>query len=240
MRRADRLFQIVALLQARRAMTAGQIADELSVSVRTVYRDVADLVESGVPIEGEAGVGYRLARGYDLPPMTFDREEIEALVAGARFVASHGDEALGQAAIRALHKIEAVLPAPLRAVLQSTAIYAPSRIDRPSLSALEVLREAIASRNKVSLRYVRGDGQSSERVLRPLGLQLWGTHWSLAAFCELRGDFRSFRVERMSEVSMLPEQFGEEDGAMSLSAYVRHVEAEAGHFIRDFGPKVRG
>jgi predicted DNA-binding transcriptional regulator YafY len=233
MRRADRLFQIVALLQSRRMITAQRLADELSVSVRTIYRDIADLADSGVPVEGEAGVGYRLSPGYTLPPLTFDREEIEALVMGARMAESHADTALGEAARRALVKIEAVLPAPMRKALLSTALFAPTQLRRPAaVERLEPLRAAIGARNKVSLDYVRKDDEVSARVVRPVGLYFWGSSWSLAAWCELRQDWRSFRVDRMSSMRVLDEIFSED---ITLEAYVRHIEAEAFHYVSNYG-----
>jgi predicted DNA-binding transcriptional regulator YafY len=234
-RRADRLFQIVHRLQSRRTLTAGDLAEELGVSVRTVYRDVADLVESGVPVEGEAGVGYRLARGFQLPPLTFDREEIEALVAGARLIGSVADPALGEAATRALGKIEAVLPPPLREALLATAMFAPrSARSAEGSDRLEVVRAAISDRRKLRIAYTRGDGAASERVIRPVGLYYFGGSWAAAAWCELRGTWRSFRLDRMRELAVLADTFSDET---TLSAFVRHLEAEVGESLTGFGPR---
>jgi predicted DNA-binding transcriptional regulator YafY len=233
-RRADRLFQIVTLLQSRRMITAQKLADELGVSVRTIYRDIADLSDTGVPVEGEAGVGYRLSPGYTLPPLTFDREEIEALVMGARMAESHADPALGAAARRALVKIEAVLPAPMRKALLSTALFAPTRRERPeALELLEPLRAAIFARNKVELAYTRKDGTDTARIVRPVGLYFWVTSWSLAAWCELREDWRSFRLDRILSMRVKGEVFTGDD--ITLEAYVRHIESEHDGSITNYG-----
>src|SRR5512145_3071887 len=147
MRRADRLFRLVQHLRARRFATGDQIAEELGVSKRTIYRDVADLQGSGVPIRGEAGVGYRLERGYELAPLIFTSEELESLVLGARIVAAWGDGELAAAVGSAMTKVEAVLPEPLRRVVLETPLFAP---ELPGASAmageLSVLRRAIAER----------------------------------------------------------------------------------------------
>src|SRR5438477_12991486 len=148
MRRADRLFQIIQLLRRRRAITtAATLAEKLEVSERTVYRDIADLVASGTPIEGEAGVGYRLRADYDLPPLMFDRDEIQALVLGARIVQQYGDAALARAARSVLSKVAAVLPKSLEPILAGTALYAPMRAVNDEVShQLALAREAILAR----------------------------------------------------------------------------------------------
>jgi predicted DNA-binding transcriptional regulator YafY len=221
MRPADRLFLLVQLLRGRSARTAASLAEELGVSKRTVYRDVADLVDSGVPIEGEAGVGYRLQRGYELPPMTLTPEEIEALALGMRMVEAWGDPEIGAAARAVLTKVESVLPAALRPSLRETALFA---IERPVRVGPELatLRRAVAARRK--LRLVYGQTEVSERVVRPLGLYYWGTTWTLAAWCELRGDYRNFRPDRIRELEPLPERFDPDDGP-SLSAFLAAMRA---------------
>src|SRR5215471_12882943 len=129
MRRADRLFQIVQLLRRRRTIvTAKQIAEKLEISERTVYRDVRDLIAAGTPIDGEAGIGYRLRPGYDLPPLMFDRDEIQALVIGARIVRQFGDPALARASDAILNKVSAVIPKDLAPLLTDTRMFVPSTI----------------------------------------------------------------------------------------------------------------
>ena len=220
MRRADRLFRLVQLLRVRRFATGEQLAGELGVSKRTVYRDVADLQGSGVPIKGEAGVGYRLERGYELAPLIFTSDELAGLVLGARIVSAWGDEDLASAVASALTKIEAVLPEALRRVLLETALFAP---EMPGASAaaeaLALLRRAISERRLVHFRYAREDGEESERDARPLGLYFWGRKWTLATWCELRQDYRSFRPDRMREVQLLERAFDPDDG-ISLAGFL--------------------
>src|SRR5215468_9947586 len=149
MRRADRLFQIIQRLRRRGRVTAAALAEELEVSARTVYRDVRDLVSSGVPIQGEAGVGYALPRGFDLPPLMFTEEEIEALVLGARIVETRADPALARAARDVLAKVEAVLPPRLRDRIAEAALFAPGYRVRAADAGLTSLRTAIRERRKV-------------------------------------------------------------------------------------------
>jgi predicted DNA-binding transcriptional regulator YafY len=220
-RRADRLFRLVQLLRARRFATGAQIARELGVSKRTVYRDVADLQASGVPIRGEAGVGYRLERGYELAPLVFTSEELAGLVLGARIVAAWGDAELADAVGRAMTKVEAVLPEPLRRLVLETPLFAP---ELPAASAmageLALLRRAIGERRPVHFRYAREDGTGSERDARPLALYFWGRKWTLAAWCELRGAYRSFRPDRMREVRVLERRFDPEADGISLAGFL--------------------
>jgi predicted DNA-binding transcriptional regulator YafY len=198
MRRADRLFQIVQLLRTRRLTTAADLAGELEVSTRTVYRDVQDLLDSGVPIEGEAGVGYRMQKGFELKPMVFTVDELEALVLGARLVEAWGDPDLGAAVRCAMSKIESVLPEPLQASMLKTALFGPPRrVQTESSGTLRSLRRAIGNERWVELDYVDGDGAKTERTVVPLGLYFWGRQWLLAAYCLLRHDYRSFRVDRV-------------------------------------------
>jgi len=213
MRRADRLFQVIQLLRRRNVATAAWLAEQLEVSERTVYRDVRDLMLSGVPIEGEAGVGYILRRGFDLPPLMFSDAEIEAMVLGARVVKSWGDAGLAKAADEALARVEAVLPDRLRERLTNTPLFAPGfHVPAKFAGALGVLRAAIEARRKVRLAYTAADGADTERTVRPLGLFFWGPSWSLAGWCELREDFRSFRLDRIRELTSLPDRFTDEPG----------------------------
>jgi len=211
MRRAERLFQIVQLLRRRRVTTAAQIAERLEVSERTVYRDIRDLSLSGVPVLGEAGVGYRLGGGFDLPPMMFTVDEIQALVLGARMVESWGDEELRRAARDVLTKVEAVLPESKRHRVQDTALFSLSYRVSPEVRAkVGTLRKAVDARSKVHLDYADAKGAPSGRVVCPLGLYFWGSVWTLGAWCELRRDFRNFRLDRIQDVSILADAFAYE------------------------------
>jgi predicted DNA-binding transcriptional regulator YafY len=226
MRRADRLFQIIQLLRRRHVLTAAAIAEDLEVSERTVYRDIADLVRSGVPIAGEAGVGYTLRRGFDLPPLMFIEEEIEALVLGTRVVSSWADEGLAKAAESALARIEAALPDRLKVKVTGSRLFAPGfHVSHAIAGTLAELRKAIDARQKVHLDYTDADGAVTERTVRPLGLFFWGNKWSLTAWCELRSDFRAFRLDRMQAMTAQPETFGPEPGK-ELDDFFRKMEAE--------------
>jgi predicted DNA-binding transcriptional regulator YafY len=214
MRRADRLFQIVNVLRRRRtATTAARLAERLGVSERTVYRDVRDLILAGTPIDGEAGVGYRIRPGYDLPPLMFDRDEIQALVLGARIVRQFGDPALARASDAILAKVAAIIPPDLAPLLSETPLFVPSTIGAGrSAEALTVAREALTARRKVDLSYEKADGAATTRTVRPLGIFFWGRTWTLAAWCELRQDFRNFRLDRVAASTMRVETFEDEAG----------------------------
>jgi len=214
MRRADRLFQIVNVLRRRRtATTAAHLAERLGVSERTVYRDVRDLVLAGTPIDGEAGVGYRIRPGYDLPPLMFDRDEIQALVLGARIVRQFGDPALARASDAILGKVAAIVPKDLAPLVADTRLFVPSIIGAGgSADALAVAREALIARRKLELSYATSDGVATTRRVRPLGIFFWGRTWTLAAWCELRQDFRNFRLDRVAASTMGDETFEDEAG----------------------------
>jgi predicted DNA-binding transcriptional regulator YafY len=226
MRRADRLFQIVQLVRGRRLTTAAFLATRLEVSERTVYRDVADLQAQGVPIEGEAGVGYRMRPGFDLPPLMFTTDEAQALVAAVRLAQPRLDQALAGHAEAALSKILAVLPLAARAAAESLAIYAPPLgPDEATRARLEQLRVAAEGRRRVRLIYVDLQERRSERRVRPLGCFYWGAVWTLAAWCESRAGFRNFRIDRIAELEVLDERFRDEPGK-TLADLFRRVEAE--------------
>lgn len=226
MRRADRLFRIVQLLRSGRLLTARNLAEKLQVSHRTIYRDVQDLQCSGVPIQGEAGIGYTLRRDFDIPPLMFDREEIASLVLGARMVQAWGGMQLMEAANRALRKIEAVLPADLRERIDEVLLYAPGYGVAADLrSKLDTLHSAAQARSIILIAYAREDGQTSVRRLHPLALYFWGGRWTLAAWCELRNDFRSFRVDRMQHLELLNEHFEPKPGQM-LADFLKRARTE--------------
>lgn len=223
MRRADRLFRLVQVLRARRFATARTLAEALEVSERTVYRDVRDLSLSGVPIEGEAGVGYVLRRDFDLPPLMFDYEEIEALTAGARMLQAWSSPKLARAAQAALDKIAAALPADKRIAMERTRLYAPTfHVDRELGRVLDTMREAIVEGRRLAFGYKDEGGKASERTARPLGLYFWGQRWTLGAWCEMREDFRNFRLDRMANVA-IGSRFPDEPGKR-LEDFLRSVE----------------
>lgn len=222
MRRADRLFLIIhALRGRRRALPAHALAQTLAVSLRTVYRDVADLQRSGVPIEGEAGVGYLLRHGADIPPLMFNASELEALVVGTRFVRAFGGERLSLGARTALLKIVAVLPADLRERSRRTRIYAPENSARIENSGIiDRIHGAIDTGAVLRISYRDETGRDSEREIEPLCLVFWGSVWTVGAWCRSRADFRNFRVDRMLELQTSGEHFVE-SAERGLVAYLR-------------------
>jgi len=212
-RRADRLFQIIQFLRSRRVTTARWLSDVLEVSERTTYRDMQDLMASGVPIEGEAGIGYVIRRGYDLPPLMFTRDEISALTLGARIINSWADPGLAMAAQSVLSKVETVLPDSLKGELDQTRLFSPLvQIPAQVAAFMGELRSAVDGRKKVAITYTRADGADSKRTIWPLGLFFWGTVWTLGAWCEIRQAFRNFRLDRIETLQVFDERYPVEPG----------------------------
>lgn len=208
MRRADRLFQIIQNLHHDRVITAQRLAQELEVSERTIYRDIQDLSLSGVPIMGEAGQGYRILRGYQLPPLMFTEEELEALLLGARMVRVWTDKGLARAAHQALQKIEHIIPDKLKPELARQEMVVPDfPMEGQAGEQLMIVRRAIKNQHKISFRYKRKDSEKSNRTVQPLGLFYWGKVWTLVAWCELRDAFRNFRLDRMTKIEEHKEKF---------------------------------
>jgi predicted DNA-binding transcriptional regulator YafY len=226
MRRADRLFRIVQLLRRRKRTTAKELAEALEVSERTVYRDVADLIATGVRIHGEAGIGYVIERGFDLPPLMFTEDELEALVLGARVVQSWGDATLAQAARQVVVKVEAVVPERLQERMSRAPLFAPGvHVPEDSARELGAWRKAIHERRKVIIDYVDAAADQSNRMIRPLGLFFWGSAWTVAAWCELRSDFRGFRLDRVQRLWETDETFVDENGR-TLADFLFKVRRE--------------
>ena len=213
MRRADRLFEIIQILRRKKLVRAADLSEALEVSERTIYRDISDLMASGVPIEGEAGVGYVLRQGFDLPPLMFNEEELTALLLGVRMVRAWSDPSLSEAADQALNKIEAVLPACLRPELSRMELVVPGFALTPEVGrVLTMVRKAIREKRKIILSYTREDGVQSERTVRPLSMAYWGKVWTLIAWCEMRDDFRHFRLDRMQTIELSTRIFTDEPG----------------------------
>jgi len=191
-----------ALRAHRRPVTAARLADELEVSVRTVYRDVQTLIELGAPIEGEAGLGYVLRSGFFLPPLMFGEDELEALVLGARWVRQQGDNALAQAATTAIAKIATATPKDLRDAMADTGLWAAgSDSAEASGIALRNIREAIRREHKLKIAYGDGAGTATERVIWPIGLAFFEGKRLVVAWCELRNGFRHFRADRIATLT---------------------------------------
>ncbi|MEM8694203.1 MAG: YafY family protein [Pseudomonadota bacterium] len=199
MRRADRLFQILQYLRGGRLTTAAQLAEKLEVTPRTIYRDVAHLIGSGVPIEGEAGVGYIMRDGYDLPPLMFTHDEIVALVSGARILQSWGGTKMAAAAQEALVKIDTVLPEEARAQAGQVNVHAMETPWHGGLwrDFLDRFEAASEQHVRLQMTYIDEAGNTTERVIRPLGIWFWGKVWTAVCWCELRDGFRMFRLDRV-------------------------------------------
>ncbi|HEV2746088.1 MAG TPA: YafY family protein [Allosphingosinicella sp.] len=227
MRRADRLFEIVQILRrSRRPMPARAIAEELETSTRTIYRDMAALIGRRVPITGEAGIGYVLERGFDMPPLMLTPDEIDAAVLGAWWVASRGEPELARAARDLIAKLETILPERLRPhILEPAASVAPLPDAPPERASSAALRGAIRSGHKVALGYRDAQGRRSERVVWPVLLGYRDSGRILAAWCELRGGFRYFRTERMDSAEPLGECFPERP-AMLRARWRAAMDAE--------------
>lgn len=223
MRRADRLFQIAQYLRGRRLTTARQLSEWLAVSERTIYRDIRDLSLSGVPVEGEAGVGYRIRAGFDLQPLMFSTDEIDALVAGIRMVQAWGGPQLAASGAAALAKITLALPKEKRDFIEATPLFAPAfHLDPAHGRRLEEIRQAIGRQSKLRLDYEDGDSNPTQRIIWPLALYFWGDGWSIAAWCELRADFRNFRVDRVRALTA-SDRYPSQEGRR-LADFVRAMQ----------------
>ncbi|TDG04002.1 YafY family transcriptional regulator [Paraburkholderia guartelaensis] len=203
MSRSGRLLRLIEFLRTRRRpVTAARLADELAVSERTIYRDVAELMAQGVPVEGSAGVGYLLKPGYFLPPLMFAREELEAIMLGLRYVDQRGDDVLRTAAKAAKEKISAVLPPDAAVTLDlPLALPGPSATSFPdNVVELDRLRTAIRAQHRLEIVYADAAGRRSQRVVWPVQIGFMDSARVLAAWCELRGAFRTFRTDRILSV----------------------------------------
>jgi predicted DNA-binding transcriptional regulator YafY len=228
MRRADRLFQIVQYLRGGRLVTAAMLAERLEVSERTIYRDIADLQSTGVPIDGEAGVGYVMRSGYDLPPLMFTRDEIVALVAGIRMVKSWGGIGMARAAAEALMKIELVLPAAVRERVTRANVFAPPmELTDEVRGLIDLTQKAIDGCDILHFGYEDQQGAMTDRSVHPLGLWFWGKVWTLVAWCETREDFRMFRLDRTTGLATTGKQF-RPVAERSLAECLRQYEAKFG------------
>lgn len=223
MQRAERLFQLLTLLRNRRTvLTARQLSEHMQVSERTIYRDIQALSLSGVPVEGEAGVGYRLQRHFQLPPLMFDRHEVEALLLGARMVSGWGDRQMANSANHAIQKILAVLPDHLRHSDENLPLLVPTFDDYQKIYTAhsQTIREAIRQKHILVIDYQSADDQLSSRRIEPLGLIFWGKVWTLIAWCQLRGAYRAFRLDRIQQLVTSDEIFTTED-KKSLKHYLQ-------------------
>jgi predicted DNA-binding transcriptional regulator YafY len=216
MPRSDRLFDIIqALRTAKRPMTAAALAEELEVTPRTVYRDIATLQARRVPIEGAAGVGYVLRKGFDLPPLMFTIDEVEAIAVGARLVRRLKDPDLQAAAEAVLAKVTVVVPERLRQHIADTPVYvSPGMAAEAEGADLAEVRAAIRDSAKLYISYADGHGRRTNRVIWPIAMAYYVDVTLVGAWCELRGDYRNFRVERIQSSRVLAEHFDQHDGRL--------------------------
>jgi predicted DNA-binding transcriptional regulator YafY len=221
MRRAERLFRLVNLLNPGHVVTARELADALEVSERTIYRDIAHLQASGVPVDGAAGFGYLASQAFELPALTFTFEQLEALALGARFVMEAGDPGLAAAAAAARDRIQQVLPGDRTRALEASPLLAIRSKSAKAPRAVEKLRAAIRDRRIVRIVYQSLPGEISERELWPLALTAATECWLLGGWCLLRGGFRDFRVERITKLVISAEVFPPTAGR-DLEAYIAH------------------
>ncbi|MBL9051253.1 MAG: YafY family transcriptional regulator [Tabrizicola sp.] len=212
MRRTDRLFELIQILRDGRLHTARDMADRLEVSVRTLWRDMATLIASGLPVEGERGLGYLLREPITLPPLTLTPDEVQALTLGLQLVTRGADPSLSAAAESLRGKIAAVLPTRLMAEAGAETWVFPGAEALAAARHLPGLRRALRLQERVFITYVDGSGGSTDRPVRPLVLEFWGRVWTLATWCEARADFRSFRVDRIESLRRTGETFPEEPG----------------------------
>lgn len=218
MRRAERLFRLVREMRSRSVSRAEDLAAYFEISVRTVYRDIAHLQASGLPIDGEAGVGYILRPGFDLPAMTFTFEQLDALAIGLSFVEVAGDMSLSQAAQEVRAKLQAALPEPEKRKLENAPLFASRRQGRAA-PMLQTVRRAIREAEVLLLHYGDGEGTQTERRVRPLAIWAFTDGWLFVGWCELRKDFRAFRLDRISAIQATGEHFVEDPGK-DLATYL--------------------
>lgn len=225
MRRTDRLFEIIQLFRGGRFLLGRDIAEKLEVSLRTVYRDIETLIASGFPIEGERGVGYILREPIFLPPLNITAPELEALHLGMQVVQQSADNEMGDAAKRLLDKVEAVLPSDRqgRRHLEHLSVY--SAEFSPMLSHLADVKSAIAQKCVINLTYTSLAGEVSKRRVWPLQLEYWGRVWTCAAWCELKQDFRAFRVDQIEKWDQTDEVYKFEKGKTYSDYIARFTDA---------------
>lgn len=222
MRRADRLAEIVEIVRDGRLHTARDIAKALDVSERTVYRDMDTLVASGVPIEGERGVGYLMRAPVFLPPLALSLTELEALSQGMAIVGQAADPELQEAASSLLDKVQGHTSVKRRSPKSWGFGVYPFEQAKPGFRHMPLLRRAIREGLKLKIRYLSLDGQETERVIRPLQTEYWGRVWTCSAWCELRNGFRAFRIDQIARCESIGKTFLPEPGKM-LEDYLKHV-----------------
>lgn len=220
MKRVERLFQLILLMREGNVLTGQYLSEKLGVSTRTVYRDIGELVDSGVPIVGESGVGFLLRDEHRLPDFVFTDDELRALALGSEMVRMWSDRGLGDASRSAIRKIETVLPGNLKANfhLNGIEVYGV-RMTEDTSEKLKLVRAAVEANEKLDLTYSNSESVVTHRIIRPLLLSCWSGVWWVGAWCELRDGFRTFRIDRMLRVEGTTESF-EQTEKCNHSAYL--------------------
>lgn len=229
MRKSERLLQLLVLLRGRRrASTANELANRLQVSERTIYRDIQSLQLSGVDIVGEAGVGYCLQPGSGIPPLMFNEKELEALVLGIRLVKGWADDEMCEAANTAQDKIKAVLPPQIQQAHEHklTKYLVPDYKRQSHVKFSELIRSGIDSTIVIEIDYCDEKEKASTRRVKPLGMMFWGAKWTLVAWCQLRDDYRLFRLDRIEDAKLTDETF---NSSASCSFE---------HYVQQYGPDI--
>jgi predicted DNA-binding transcriptional regulator YafY len=225
MRKVDRLFEIIQLLRGKRLRTAEFIAGHLGVSVRTVYRDIQGLMASGVPIEGERGIGYMVRQPIELPPLHFSSLELQAIQLGMSMVKAVADHKVAAAAKEVELKIRDVLPDSHRNISPPPLAHIYFQSDAKTLQYLPLLRQALEEKLVVHIKYNNESKKNSVRYIRPLGLEYWGKFWTLTSWCELREDFRVFRLDRIIQCDLTQQCFKNERGK-TYQDYLKQLEKQ--------------
>jgi len=224
-RKAERLFQLVTLLKGRRlAITAKTLSEILEVSERTIYRDIQALILSGVPIEGEAGIGYLLPSHFELPPLMFSVDELMALMLGSKMVQAWSDKTLAKSATSAFEKIEAIIPEHLQQNQPMPFLVPDFHIDQTHSNYSTSIRQAIQTFNILKISYIDAKEDASERLIEPLSLVFWGAKWTIIAFCILRQDYREFRIDRIQSLQTTEQKFETSD-TKNITHYLAQVSA---------------
>jgi predicted DNA-binding transcriptional regulator YafY len=208
MSKSQRLFDLMQILRRHRHPVSGRnLAAEAGVSLRTIYRDIADLQALGAQIEGEPGFGYVLQPGFLLPPLMFSEQEIQALALGAQWVSHHTDDEFALAARNALAKIGAVLPSELQHKIDDNAFHVGRRPKQPETVDLRIVRQAMRDQHKLSILYRDPKGAKTTRTIWPIGVAFFDSRRILAGWCEMRKDFRSFRADRIERIKLKTERY---------------------------------